>query len=71
MALAGSHARGSAREGSDVDLVILTGDPAVYLQDSDWTHTFGAVIHLDVPGASRIRSVLDLRVLLEARAERS
>jgi uncharacterized protein len=41
MALVGSQARGTARPESDVDLVILAADPAVYRADDAWVSSFG------------------------------
>jgi predicted nucleotidyltransferase len=41
--LVGSQARGNARVDSDVDLVIVADNPAVYLRDMDWTNRFGFV----------------------------
>ena len=43
IALVGSYARGAAREDSDIDLVILTNQPAKYLDDIQWTERFGSV----------------------------
>lgn len=43
IALVGSYARGAAREDSDIDLVILTDQPAKYLDDIQWTERFGSV----------------------------
>jgi predicted nucleotidyltransferase len=42
-ALVGSYARGAAREDSDVDLMIITDTPQIYLQDNRWLETFGQV----------------------------
>lgn len=39
----GSHARGTARPDSDVDLVILTADPAGWLRDTAWAARLGPV----------------------------
>ncbi|HET8741344.1 MAG TPA: nucleotidyltransferase domain-containing protein [Gaiella sp.] len=36
VALVGSWARGEAQAGSDVDLVVLTHDPAAYLEHDGW-----------------------------------
>ena len=36
VALVGSHAQGTARADSDVDLVVVTTDPAAYTERSDW-----------------------------------
>ena len=35
LAIVGSHARGMARDNSDIDLVIVAEDPSQYLTDSD------------------------------------
>ena len=43
IALVGSHARGAAKEDSDIDLVILTDQPSGYLEDVIWTEHFGGV----------------------------
>ncbi|MBZ0291335.1 MAG: nucleotidyltransferase domain-containing protein [Anaerolineae bacterium] len=43
VALVGSYARGTAREDSDVDLVIVTSDPKLYLNDNAWVDSFGSV----------------------------
>jgi predicted nucleotidyltransferase len=42
-ALVGSYARGTAKETSDVDLVVLARQPEPYLQTTDWTHQFGQI----------------------------
>lgn len=39
--LVGSHARGTASTGSDVDLVFLCMDPGALLRDISWTREFG------------------------------
>lgn len=41
--LVGSHARNTAREDSDVDLVIITEEPEKFLAKSEWTEIFGSV----------------------------
>jgi predicted nucleotidyltransferase len=43
IALAGSYARGAAREDSDIDLVVLTDQPGKYLGDLRWIERFGTV----------------------------
>jgi predicted nucleotidyltransferase len=43
MALVGSYARGTARDDSDIDLVILTDRPEQYLDDVSWAERFGVV----------------------------
>ena len=42
-ALVGSHARGAAHAGSDVDLLILTTAVEKYFRGSEWAALFGAV----------------------------
>lgn len=44
LALVGSRARGNATNSSDVDLVILSRQPAEVLRDEDWTRLFGDVV---------------------------
>jgi uncharacterized protein len=36
VALVGSHARGAAQPDSDVDVVVLTTDPDMYVDDCEW-----------------------------------
>ena len=43
VALVGSHARGTATEDSDVDLILLTSDPTRYLAKQDWLSLCGDV----------------------------
>ena len=56
-ALVGSHARGAATEGSDIDLVILT--PAVdrYLRDRSWVSVFGKSAECREENYGRVTSV--------------
>ena len=44
VALVGSYARDQAREDSDIDLIILTNDPAKYLINIEWLNGFGEVL---------------------------
>jgi len=39
--LVGSHARGSAKPESDVDLVLVCDIPAALIDDADWIRAFG------------------------------
>ena len=41
--LVGSYARGAAREDSDVDLVILTIKPELYLDSISFAENFGSI----------------------------
>jgi predicted nucleotidyltransferase len=43
LAVVGSHARGAATPASDLDLVLICANPALYLQNTDWAHRFGVV----------------------------
>jgi len=43
VALVGSHARGTATEDSDIDLVMLVDQPGRYLEDIEWLRQFGSV----------------------------
>lgn len=66
VALVGSHARGSARPDSDVDLVILARDPQPYLRDTRWPQRFGPVASCEPEDWGRVTS---LRVLYEGGLE--
>jgi len=66
VALVGSHARGTATERSDVDLVVLADQPGLYLRDRAWTQAFGAVIHEQVENYGNVTS---LRVHYEDQLE--
>jgi hypothetical protein len=43
LALVGSYARNAAKETSDVDLVLITTDSNLYLNDPSWVQQFGTV----------------------------
>ncbi len=43
VALIGSHAAGTAGPGSDIDLVVITGDPHSQLGGRNWLDEFGVV----------------------------
>lgn len=43
-ALVGSHARGSATAESDIDLVLLTAEPSLFLEQQSWLTRFGDVL---------------------------
>ena len=47
VALVGSHARGTATDSSDVDLVLLADDPRRYTDDAGWVSTFGSVVRCE------------------------
>jgi predicted nucleotidyltransferase len=56
-ALVGSHARGSARSDSDLDLVLLSDHPEQYLADFSWTACFGTVLRQQIEDYTRLVSV--------------
>jgi uncharacterized protein len=43
VAVIGSHARGTARPDSDVDVIAIVDDPTQYLKTSTWLEHFGNV----------------------------
>jgi len=43
LALVGSYARRSDKENSDVDLIIITKQPELLLENQSWAHTFGKI----------------------------
>jgi predicted nucleotidyltransferase len=43
VALVGSYARGTARDDSDIDLILLTEEPQRYLEEVKWIERFGLV----------------------------
>ena len=57
--LVGSHAKGTAGQESDLDLLILSSDPSRYLNDGSWTGRFGAAAFL---GREDYGAVQSLRV---------
>jgi len=46
IALVGSHARGTARPDSDIDVVVLVDEPAHYLSAAGWVERFGTATHI-------------------------
>ena len=46
IALIGSHARGSARPDSDIDVIVVVNDPVPYLDDSGWAGRFGTPLDI-------------------------
>ncbi len=57
VALVGSHARGTARLDSDVDLVIQCARPARYLGDLTWISEFGVAQEVAVEDYGLVQSV--------------
>ena len=40
--IAGSHARGTARPDSDVDIILIVENAVRYLEEDEWLESFGA-----------------------------
>lgn len=57
VALVGSHARGRARPGSDVDLVILTQKPEGLAREPSWLHAFGQATSVSQEDWGRVTSL--------------
>ncbi len=55
--LVGSHARGTAADGSDVDVVILTDERYVYLDDHSWLEAFGGADEIRIEDRGEVQSV--------------
>jgi hypothetical protein len=55
--LVGSHARGQAREDSDVDVVLLALKPERYLEDRSWVGQFGSVARVEEEDWGRVTSL--------------
>lgn len=55
--LVGSHARGQAREDSDVDIVLLARSPARYLQDRSWIERFGTCARVETEDWGKVTSL--------------
>lgn len=66
LALIGSHARGSARPDSDIDLVLVCSDPARYVRRTDWVSGFGPPRRVTCEDWGRVQSV---RVFYETGEE--
>lgn len=57
MLLVGSYARDAARADSDLDLVILTDRPRLYLDSVSWAETFGDVARWQKEDWGKVTSV--------------
>lgn len=56
-AVVGSHARGTARADSDLDLVILCQDPGILLDDDSWLQTWGQTTSTSVEDYGALTSL--------------
>ena len=57
VALVGSHARGTAREDSDIDLVLLTKTPHTFLINTNWVVAFGEPIRQEIEDWGKVTSI--------------
>ena len=57
VALVGSFARNEATETSDVDLVIIVGDPQTYLHNAGWAQNFGIIIRQQIEIYGKVASL--------------
>lgn len=57
VALVGSHARGTARPDSDVDVLLLTASPDAFFADTSWLTHFGAVARSSEERWGRVRTL--------------
>ncbi len=55
-ALVGSHARGTARSESDIDVIIVVDDPASYLQTPQWLEHFGDIRSVSIEDWGLVQS---------------
>ena len=55
--LVGSYARGSARDDSDIDLVLLTDEPQMVLEALKWIDHFGVVEKHQTEGYGKLTSI--------------
>lgn len=54
--LVGSHARGTARPDSDVDLILIVSDPPLFFASAEWINRFGPVRAFQDEDWGRLRS---------------
>ena len=55
--LVGSHARGGARQDSDIDLVLLCTEYESYLEDVSWINDFGKPVSVRPEDYGKLTSV--------------
>lgn len=57
VALVGSHARGTARTDSDIDLLLVCDSPQDYLADRRWVERFGESVRQTVEEWGKVTSL--------------
>ena len=57
LALVGSHARGKASVTSDIDLVFITLDPEIYLNNLKWVEHFGKIAKTQIESYGLVTSI--------------
>jgi len=57
VALVGSHARGTARPDSDIDILLLLDDPQAFLADASWVRAFGEPVRQEVEHWGKVTSL--------------
>ncbi|MGA2819087.1 MAG: nucleotidyltransferase domain-containing protein [Anaerolineales bacterium] len=57
VALVGSHARGTARPDSDIDLLLLVGSPQSYVGDRRWLRAFGQPTRVELEPWGKVISI--------------
>lgn len=55
--LVGSCARGEARPDSDIDLIIICGNPKELLDNTNWVNNFGEVIKHSIEDWGMVQSI--------------
>lgn len=58
--LVGSFARGQARPDSDLDVILLTRDPTVFVNDTAWIHVLGDVSSCQLEHYGQVTSLRTL-----------
>lgn len=57
LVLVGSHARRAASPDSDIDLILLTRDPRLWVADTRWISTFGEPVDRAIEAWGEVTSV--------------
>ncbi|NTV30446.1 nucleotidyltransferase domain-containing protein [candidate division WWE3 bacterium] len=57
IAVVGSHARGTARSDSDVDVMVITTDPQFFIVDQSWVTKFGPVVRSQLEDYGLVQAI--------------